>query len=482
MRGFVDGAARLTTPNWPIPTPDQDFIRYFGAVRTRKRGGLANWVGENYICDARRAFSFKTNLSFAGGEHKRRIPLRCAFRRFYSDGLAVGKFEAGIATKRVSWLKLDKRETRALIDHLLTQPVATRAADGLKTVTELGRLGKALASSYLHASTTLPLPAAALPDWWVSAGRPLLFLELTEREELDFPYYMKKVETILNPDFATVFDRGLYHCLIPYQGQNISTWILHLSGYADDGAARRLRLYLLRLHAEYECLRLVLKHVMNKKIDVPPHSALSDNLQDYFNKAVARIGRAETASKAYVEDEVIDIARASIEFAAPGEREALLETLERFDMRKNIYRKVREVVEQMPSGTTVQYFERVDTMSGDTYNIDNTGGIFNLRSKLDNVTQTVNNLSNADDTTKQQLAALVKQLSAELEKVPEAQKEDAEVVADLTKDLVEAANQPQPKKKLLEIKGDSLKKAAENILGVMPIVLKIAGMVVGLGV
>ena len=90
-RRFLDKPERLGTPIWPHPSPDSEFIRFFGAIRNRPLGGLAGWIGEDPICKANRALLLSKNPSLIEG-HK---PAHVAFRRFYFDGWAVGKYEIG---------------------------------------------------------------------------------------------------------------------------------------------------------------------------------------------------------------------------------------------------------------------------------------------------------------------------------------------------------------------------------------------------
>lgn len=73
---------------------------------------------------------------------------------------------------------------------------------------------------------------------------------------------------------------------------------------------------------------------------------------------------------------------------------------------------------------------------------------------------------------------LLSQLSEALGSVPEEQKEDVEAVSVLTEDLVESGKQEKPNKRLLEIKGESLKAAAQNLAEVTPTVLAIASQIV----
>lgn len=116
----------------------------------------------------------------------------------------------------------------------------------------------------------------------------------------------------------------------------------------------------------------------------------------------------------------------------------------------------------------------------DTFNLSGNfdGAIINIKSTLRNVTQTVNTLPGADESTKAELARLIEQLNEALQKVPSEKAEDAEAVADSAKALVDAANKPKPNKATLQITADGLKKAAENIAAVTPAVVGLATQIV----
>lgn len=120
-----------------------------------------------------------------------------------------------------------------------------------------------------------------------------------------------------------------------------------------------------------------------------------------------------------------------------------------------------------------------DFNMGDNITIgDITNSNVNIKSKLNNVSQSIGALPRGDDDLKAQLQALIQQLSAELQKAPAEQAEDAEAVAEAAKDLVEKATAEKPNKKLLSINGENLKQAAQSLAGVMPIVLDIATRIV----
>jgi predicted transcriptional regulator len=107
-----------------------------------------------------------------------------------------------------------------------------------------------------------------------------------------------------------------------------------------------------------------------------------------------------------------------------------------------------------------------------------TGSIVNIDSMLEQVTQNIGTASHVDEAAKKQLTELIEQLKTELQKAPPTKKEEAEALAEAAKALVEAGTKDQPNKTTVQITAEGLKKAAENIAGVMPTVLSIASSIV----
>jgi len=367
LRGFFKVTGRLTKPGWPIPTPDDEFVRFSGAVRVRKLGGLCGWLGENEICEANRfirlSYCPKIKDAYSGKQFSTRI----AFRRLYFDGLAVGKFELGIATKTRRKVEFTKQTVKDIVDSFLNLPIRLRESGSNYKECLLGHSAQYVASLYYHATTKNIDRLITTPsDWMVRPGRPLLFLDCQSDEDVPVPYWSRNVE-IEDRDF------NLYNCLVPFQGKNIQLWVLdnYSSAYNDIDAARRLRIYLLRLNAEHESLRLVLRDIMSKTIDVQPRTPLSDNLQYYLNEATHRIGVLDSKSSKQFEDEICKIARESMNIINPGQKDALVNVLKSIDIRKNILRKVEDYVNKWGSLTIIENIEEV-TM-GDRYEAGQVG-------------------------------------------------------------------------------------------------------------
>ncbi len=127
--------------------------------------------------------------------------------------------------------------------------------------------------------------------------------------------------------------------------------------------ARELRIFLLRLHAERECLKRILTNIASKNITVSPRSKASDTLQNYLNSATRTIFRMQPQA----ESEIGEIAREAEDFIAPGERDAIMSALQNFDIRKNVYNKVEHFVNQ--------YVFQENIIMGDQYIVGQAGAV-----------------------------------------------------------------------------------------------------------
>lgn len=121
-----------------------------------------------------------------------------------------------------------------------------------------------------------------------------------------------------------------------------------------------------------------------------------------------------------------------------------------------------------------------NSTTGDTFNMsgDFRGSNVNIKSTLTNVNQTIGALPNADDAAKAELQKLIAQLHEALQQAPADKADDADAVAQMAETFIETANSEKPNKMILQITGEGLKKAAENLAAIVPDVVKIAGAIV----
>jgi hypothetical protein len=127
-----------------------------------------------------------------------------------------------------------------------------------------------------------------------------------------------------------------------------------------------------------------------------------------------------------------------------------------------------------------EFVGRDKIVHGDTFHMtgDFRGANVNVKSTLTHVTQTIGALPGADPAARAELERLIRQLNDALQQVPPHKAEDAEAVAESAERLVESAAKGKPNRRMIEISGEGLKAAAQNLAGVMPAVLTIAAQIV----
>lgn len=114
-----------------------------------------------------------------------------------------------------------------------------------------------------------------------------------------------------------------------------------------------------------------------------------------------------------------------------------------------------------------------------------TGGILNIGGRntfhgnidirYDKIDETHKNSINTEE-----LKSHLEQLQEVLETIKNESPEDVELVQEYTNDIINEITKDNPRKKKLEITGENLKKAAENLLLVSPIVVKISNILLQL--
>ena len=386
------------------------------------------------------------------------FPTRIAFRRLYFDGLAVGKFELGLSTRTRRDLFLSKSVVRTLVDGYLNLAVRLRESGKSYKQCLLGYSPEYLARLYYYATTASSEEVTQSKVQMVRPGIPLLFLDCQNREA--FPPYWSRQLTIEGYAF------NLYNCLVPFHGKNFRLWLINNpSSYRDDiEAARRLRIYLLRLNAEHESLRLVLRSILAGNIEVKPGTELSDKLQNYFNEATRRIGILDQKSSSQTEDGICEIARASINTISPGQRDALVDVLARINIRKNIFRKVEDYINKWVNVTIIENAEEV--VMGDVFK-DINQSIIATRGAIAEGVITLKN--QGKDDLANAISELDKTISSMNSNILSNEKK-AEC-ADLLHGIADQAKKPEPNKSIIRSLGSSLL----SIIGTIKPIAEAAG-------
>jgi hypothetical protein len=290
-RHFLDRMREcMVGPSWLNPQPGKQFVRDFGPVVRRRLGGHELWKDEMFYCHAHNAIKFNQTL-----ENKKII-----FRRLLSNGASVVRLQVGVRYHR-SWLleeaDVSSFESRyigsgalirgfvesdillLLYDFINLRTKITRMADrGLAT--SLGWSGDGVAKLFeevtiKHSPTT---DRSRLPSALVQAGSPMVLIEHSNRE---IKFYPRHTELV---DPEKVGGAEMAYLWVNYKGREFGLWFLCRDG-VDRKLARRLRIGLLRLHAEHWSMKCFLNSINNGHIPYPPRTETADRIDLYIKHA-----------------------------------------------------------------------------------------------------------------------------------------------------------------------------------------------------
>ena len=259
----------------------------------------------------------------------------------------MAKYEVGLAiAPEPSVQGSDQPLTRQFFEHFLRLPVSVPVPQGRPVRCELWQAGKHLAALYLASSSAIEAgKSGALSAWLALAGNPIVVVEYggLKRSRVSFPG--RSVTLTQYPDAL------ISHHTLPMKGLNLRLWMLNNATMPGEDA-RRLRIALLRLHAERECLQHILTNLACGHIQVQPRGVASDLLQNYLNEATRHVLSLRRRSPAALgpesageeEDSMVELARRAEDSIMPGERDSILKVLQQIQVRKNILRKVEEFV------------------------------------------------------------------------------------------------------------------------------------------
>lgn len=117
----------------------------------------------------------------------------------------------------------------------------------------------------------------------------------------------------------------------------------------------------------------------------------------------------------------------------------------------------------------------------------NTGSIIGQNINIGSGSQTITgnqsfgSSTSEADAARAEVKALITELRAELAKLPADKSREVAALQLAVEDVEKEIAAPKPEASRLEIRGESLKKAAENLLAVAPIAGKIAVALLRLG-
>jgi hypothetical protein len=296
-RLFSAGAAssRLRRPDWPTPTPGDDFVRSFGPVARRRRGGHEEFHDEAAYADARGAVRFDRLEQRPLGHPPRSLRPAVAYRRLLCSGRETGaaviRFELGLANRlpphgAAAAEPLEGQDAVAVALDLLELPLTVRQTGAVRVRSSPWTLGKPLAELYQRATSPSGQAVSDADRRLVAPGQPLLLLEYDAHEIATLPTGAKAV------DPARIGGLDLSFVWIDYRRRPFGLWFLRYDRERAD-LCRRLRLGLFRLHAEHQVLKRALSLLLAGEIEYVRGSSAANLFDAYLAAATRVLARQE---------------------------------------------------------------------------------------------------------------------------------------------------------------------------------------------
>jgi len=295
-RRFVpDQPTRLVGPDWPAPIPGEEFVRSFGPVERRRRGGHEEFHDEIAYAEAKGAVRFDRLEARALGAAPRTIHPVLAYRRLLcsgrEQGAAVVRLEVGFAaggrrggTARVPTLAGQDAVQVAL--DLLELPLTVGSGPKGRVKSSLWTLGKPFADVYQRASTASGQAISEAERGLVLPCEPLLLFEYEGDEMASLPSAARAV------DPSRVGGLDLAFVWVEYRRRQFGLWFLRRDR-EQEPLCRRLRLGLCRIHAEHQVLKRTLSILLSEDLKYVRGSKGSDLLDAYLASATRVLQRDE---------------------------------------------------------------------------------------------------------------------------------------------------------------------------------------------
>ncbi len=438
---------KLEVPVWPFPK-ENEFVRYFGRIEKRKLGGTKEWGGENYYSRSHRALRFQPLKNKKLDKKGINFIPKVKFRRFYSDGKVVCRFEVAFIVSKPLSRDYNEEEFKRIINYILSLPVSVAFQRNNKY--EMQFIGPHLAKIYLLASTEASaLKNADTEDWWVGCGRPMIFIQTNKNERISVYKNAKFINVLSN------YGINLWHDWYKRKERNVRLWILSPCNGGNIDTVRRLRLNLVHLHAEQECLREILRLATKEKITIKTKTKPTDDFHDYLNNAIRSISRKKRYG--LPQSKIIDYAQDCDEIVNTSERYTLLENTQ--NMRRRIRIKLEEYTKK-PESETINIYNIGGSMTKKTINIK--GEIINMGDLV--VAEKIENSFNKvqESQINEEAREKLKELSYLIAKLSNQLPSDkAKEVAEDLELFINEAIKEKPRKKRIQISADGLIEAAK---------------------
>ena len=465
----------LPVPEWPDPEENHQFVRAFGEIVRRPKGGLHTWIGEHKPCHAKRILRFKSlPVVKVNGE---KYHFDCAFRRFYFDGRVVGKYELGLTDRKFKY-EYAQDNFEQTMSAVLNKRIQIYRGNKLQQKGKLYEAGDFLATEY-HYASTFKNKQHNIDDKIVLPGKPAIIVDCDNDESI---VYNKTPLTKIN---IIDYDLELYHAWLPINDRTQHLWILKRNNSQNDPEARYLRLQLFRINAELESLKTVSKYIRRKIINIQEVDKKSV-LYKYLTKTLIKLVAIQRKMKLKYNPELADEAMNCIDQISRGEFESLYDQLGQTEFGEKIIKCVEEVLEKQEITDSIKHPKKnltikefnvnnkkyeIDTGGGDAIVVDGDNAVINYNKTMRD------HILNSEFPEDVQNALL--EFITQLKKTKnEIDFEDAKVLDEYQKQMSQEISKPKPDKGKVANVLDKILKFAEKIekaTPIIPIVKKIIG-------
>lgn len=473
-RRFVESETyRLDIPAWSLPRINKDFVRTFGVVRERLKGGLQEWRGEGYYCQAARAIRFQHPIENISLGQSKELVQYCAFRRLLVNcpvplACTISRLEIGFGFKKKQpFVPLKGKDCLGLIKHKLNQHIRVKIDKSFHSLPII-EAGDQFAKAYLQSTTHYSqreLPE--LQEWWCEAGSPLLIFEYDIGEDVtELPQFTRYVQS----ETLTKADIQLSYIQVELNKKRIPIWFLGIPQYSlnlNSTVLRKLRIHLMRFHAERECIKQIFRLVLEQKIKIKRGTPQTELLQEFLLKSTNLLSKE--SREGIPQSSILDTVKQADEIVDEVNRAELLDLLS--NIRRNLFNNVKSFVEKANTPVNEPVYninveinnsvlERELVMPNIIHGSTIHGDVNQVVAHT--ISDSFNKIkqSDAPDELKLKLEELNKAVAEMCKQLPEEKQK--EVVQDL-KVLTDEATSKTPRKKWYDLSAEGLIEAAKAV-------------------
>ncbi len=302
--------SKLPRPTFPTPEVGSDFIRGFGGVERRKKGGAERIAGEHAYSDSKGALRFVTPAlpEPNSGPDWEAEGLRPLFRRLYHTGHGLLRYELGF--------KVVEDFGRASAP----ENIVSRIGRILVRIPEAGQTvwlcdaGAHLATAYLRASTRMDkgrLGKHVADECFAASGQIVLEYRMTGQ--------FHEPEGPTSSQVQVGEGVRLHHTHLQGVGGVKDLWVIVSRPDADERLVRQIRIHLTRLHTEYQFYHALLNAMAREDKQEWSHYRLLDRLQ-----VMTQLLEKERRHGA-PQLEILEVALSAMEATKPGYLASLFE-------------------------------------------------------------------------------------------------------------------------------------------------------------